>query len=162
MHSYLHSRSECKDCGAPKATWEKRCRECQSVRDAAEKGVILHLAKSSPGPAITDGGSKIYLYAIAVIADKKGPVKFGVSINPHKRLVEVQTGCPFQLTILAYLEGSRVMEGLVHQYLQSSRMHGEWFRRDEETEFIIELIRIGNRNGLLDVIRGRRRKARVA
>lgn len=64
--------------------------------------------------------------------------KIGVSKNPSKRLKQIQTGCPFKVSILAYVEHlGRDSEKEMHKRYKGDRMQGEWFRINDEIRSII-------------------------
>lgn len=53
--------------------------------------------------------------------------KIGFSNNPEKRLKEVQTGCPFELTIHKVVKGDIQMERTFHKIYKEYKSNGEWF-----------------------------------
>ena len=59
-----------------------------------------------------------------------GAIKIGYSINPEKRLRELQTGYPDTLIILLMIPGSEASESALHRQFEASRLNGEWFRPD--------------------------------
>lgn len=58
--------------------------------------------------------------------------KIGVASDPHKRLKQLQTGCPDELTLHYYVEVADdkrfMMEKRIHHELAHKRIRGEWFR----------------------------------
>lgn len=69
-----------------------------------------------------------YIYVIGT--DKK-PYKIGFSNNPKRRLKDLQTGHPNQLTI-HYIEAIpkdqvKSIEKSIHEVLRPHREKGEWF-----------------------------------
>ena len=58
-----------------------------------------------------------------------GAVKIGRSSNPEKRLLELQTGSPHRLRLLASFEGRGDAELMLHQSVDRFRLKikGEWF-----------------------------------
>lgn len=59
-------------------------------------------------------------------------VKIGVSNNPFDRIVGVQTGSPYKLYLVAYIEcidraSAEKLERLLHQHYAAKRSEGEWF-----------------------------------
>lgn len=58
---------------------------------------------------------------------ERGIVKIGHSINPQKRLMELKTGNPFQLEVLAVIEGDDKKERELHEKFKDLRLAGEWF-----------------------------------
>lgn len=66
-------------------------------------------------------------------------VKVGWAKDPTKRLGELQTGCPFRLTLAATTPGSMADEFSLHRRFAALRIRpdGEWFHlRDELAEFL--------------------------
>lgn len=57
-------------------------------------------------------------------------VKIGSSRNVRRRIRHFSTGLPGPLYVLAIHPGSKAEELALHRQLQSSRVHGEWFRAD--------------------------------
>jgi hypothetical protein len=73
-----------------------------------------------------------YIYLIE--AEGAGAVKVGIADNPHGRLKDLQTGCPFKLTLRHYWqlcasEADR-WEKELHKSMEKYRVRGEWFRVD--------------------------------
>lgn len=57
----------------------------------------------------------------------------------NSRVQSIQTGCPFKLSVLYLLKGSRTLEKVLHGKLKAHRMHSqEWFKLNDETVAIIE------------------------
>lgn len=86
-------------------------------------------------------GSYIY-----VIGREEGPVKVGISDNPGARVLGLQTGCPFQLALLATFHFDDRMEAfreeqMFHRCYEEKRLIGEWF--DIEAEYAIEGVQTG-------------------
>lgn len=73
-------------------------------------------------------------------------VKVGICTgDPYARLSSLQTGCPFELRVLAHRPGTHREEAAVHALLESSRVRGEWFRR---TPALDALCRVPTRRSL--------------
>jgi Meiotically up-regulated gene 113 len=45
----------------------------------------------------------------------------------HERVKDLQTGCPWKLTVLAVTEGTKCDEKGLHQRFRELHMRGEWF-----------------------------------
>ena len=59
----------------------------------------------------------------------RGLCKIGFSMSPMKRMETLQTGCPFELSMLARFENrGRSFERLLHERAQPYHERGEWFR----------------------------------
>ncbi len=67
-----------------------------------------------------------------------GPIKIGSSVNVEARVVAMQTGCPFELRVLATMPGGLLEERAMHSRFCALRGAGEWFRPGPE---LIEVIR---------------------
>lgn len=74
-----------------------------------------------------------------VIGNKSKDVcKIGISTNPDKRLKQLQTGCPYKLSILAIVKGMDYeSERNLHKRYSEYRINGEWFRIRGEIKKLI-------------------------
>src|SRR4051812_30367856 len=71
-----------------------------------------------------------YIYFIQ--AGTNGPIKIGRSINPNKRMKQLQDYNPFELHLIQCLvDGNIQKEAALHMHFASARMRGEWFRPTE-------------------------------
>lgn len=86
-----------------------------------------------------------YIYLIGSL--KYGFVKIGYSKNPHKRLKEIQVGCPFEVNILSVAKGNMLKEKLIHKKYSKYKSFGEWFFIKGEVELMVkkEMDRISNK-----------------
>lgn len=67
-----------------------------------------------------------YIYFIQ--AEPDGPIKIGTTTaNPHFRMKNLQTGCPWTVKLLGAIEGSASQEKQIHAVLSYFRTQGEWF-----------------------------------
>jgi hypothetical protein len=71
-------------------------------------------------------------YVYFVQAEHGGPVKIGFSLDPQKRLIDLQATSPYSLRIIGTIrrktvEGGRWLEAMYHRTFALSRLHGEWF-----------------------------------
>lgn len=89
------------------------------------------------GPHKFDYRGRGFVYVV----ECRGYVKFGVSNNAKRRLNLLQTGCPFQLTLLASFERKRPYKTEERLHLKLHRYHvrGEWF--DVPTEVMGAVIK---------------------
>lgn len=79
------------------------------------------------------------IYAIAALGTEF--VKFGyASRDPSDRLESMQTGCPFELRLIAYCQGDRNTEAAIHARLIKAKafVRGEWFMMCEETAQVLK------------------------
>jgi hypothetical protein len=66
------------------------------------------------------------------IGAENGLVKIGWAVSPGLRLASLQTGSPLRLRLLASKPGSRTDESDLHRRFAHLRVHGEWFKPDDE------------------------------
>lgn len=64
----------------------------------------------------------------AVHQDEGALWKFGVAVDPEKRLGGLQVGNPHPLTLYAHAPATMKLEQAVHYLLRRDRVSGEWFR----------------------------------
>ena len=86
------------------------------------------------------------IYAIRAVGTPF--VKLGVSVGiGHKmqRIATLQTGCPFELVLIAQADWPNIEERRIHSRLKRLGLHarGEWFKDEGETNVIIDLLRDG-------------------
>lgn len=62
-----------------------------------------------------------------IATQDRASCKIGVAKNPGKRLLELQTGNPQRLELIATSPGGTREEGLLHRALDGFWHHGEWF-----------------------------------
>ena len=65
-------------------------------------------------------------------------VKIGKAVDVPARLRMLQTGSPFPLRLLALAPGGVARERALHETFAGSRTIGEWFRRSDELDSVIE------------------------
>lgn len=88
---------------------------------------------SSP-PVTTDRysppetGDRVYF----IRAQNSGLIKIGHSIQPEKRLKQLQTGSGDHLEILSTIPGGSSKEAALHRQFASLNHRGEWFEPDPE------------------------------
>lgn len=83
---------------------------------------------------------------VYVIGNKSGGFcKIGFTRNVHKRIVEIQIGCPLPLEIFCVVYGTMKTEQLLHKKYKDYRLNGEWFKYEgllkeniEKTESVIQ------------------------
>ena len=73
-------------------------------------------------------GKDGFVYVIHAVGTSR--VKVGYSADPEKRLLELQTGSPFPLSLVGRREGDRSLERAVHDRLRDHLQIGEWFDID--------------------------------
>ena len=76
----------------------------------------------------------------------EGFCKIGYSSEPRKRVLGIQSNCPFEVRLLVAIVGGRTKERELHERFKDYKSRGEWFRFEGELqEFVEDLIREGNR-----------------
>lgn len=86
-----------------------------------------------------DGESQItngYVYFIEALGI--GHIKIGWSINPLKRLAQLQTGSAARLQLLGYIPGKKPFEQKLHKDFAHLCHHDEWFHGTEELRSYIQ------------------------
>lgn len=69
-----------------------------------------------------------FVYFIGIGAPYVTHVKIGFTAkDPIARMANLQTGCPFKMTMLGYVFGSTGYEQELHRVLEDDRCEGEWF-----------------------------------
>ena len=69
--------------------------------------------------------------------DEMNSVKIGISYNVSERLSQIQMCAPQTISCAGVMPGNLLMESEIHDKFSHLRIHGEWFRLDEElSEFI--------------------------
>lgn len=59
-----------------------------------------------------------------------GPIKIGYSVDPDRRLPQLQTGNPRGLILRHIIPGDRSVEHQLHTRFEPARIRGEWFGRE--------------------------------
>lgn len=60
---------------------------------------------------------------------ERGPIKIGIASTPHRRIKDIQTGCPHKLRIWAMVPGTQNDEAKLHKQFANDKLKGEWFKR---------------------------------
>lgn len=58
---------------------------------------------------------------------ERGPIKIGMANEVGRRIIELQTACPYDLELLGVLPGGRSVELFFHMRFSKMRTRGEWF-----------------------------------
>ena len=67
-----------------------------------------------------------YIYFIQ--ARDNGPIKIGFTgDDPRKRMVKIQSDCPWPVQLLGAIEGTVSQEKQIHLLLSRYKAQGEWF-----------------------------------
>ena len=67
----------------------------------------------------------------------EGRIKIGYSVEPTKRLKQLQTGSSTRLHLLTVVPGDRSDETVIHTRLRRFRGEGEWFAPEPEVFAVI-------------------------
>ncbi len=86
--------------------------------------------------AKADASQKRLIYFVQ--AGVGGPIKIGITSDLENRLAGLKTSCPYPLSVIGTVQGTRSDERLLHLCLTCSRMTGEWF---EPTPKVLALIK---------------------
>lgn len=83
---------------------------------------------------ICNHNSKVYF--IGNVVERK--LKIGFSDDPFGRRDQLQTGCPFKLSVYGTIPGDKSTESKLHERFKYLRQSGEWFYlSDELWEFVM-------------------------
>lgn len=66
-------------------------------------------------------------------------IKIGRSNNIEKRLKTMQSISPYKIVLLSAITAHKSFEYYLHQKLNSSRSHGEWFNADDKVLSVIDI-----------------------
>ena len=103
------------------------------------------LRTNRPKPKPTPNNPPCVYFAVAEGAPF---VKIGWAKNPAVRLGELQTACPFRLTLAAFVPGTVADERACHRRFAALRVrpNGEWFRLEGELAAYIKTLATGERH----------------
>ena len=97
------------------------------------------------------------IYAI-VTKEEPRYVKFGVSIDPDKRLRIMAGNCPLFMDCVGSVRGTYKEEALLLRALRDHHIHGEWFRGEDAAKVAADMIHDGDVKGLGRLISEQLRK----
>ena len=69
-----------------------------------------------------------------------GVIKIGISINPEKRLRNLQSSSPTKLKLRAVLANKANWEAPLHQKFADHNSHDEWFFPNAEIENFLSIL----------------------
>lgn len=75
-------------------------------------------------------------------------IKFGWAKDVDARRLQLQTGCPQKIEVLAAVEWPRSYEKAIHAMHERSKTHGEWFEANDAT---METVRQMRKNAAEEV-----------
>ena len=77
-----------------------------------------------------------YIYFMQI--EPLGPIKIGISNNPHKRLYHINTSSPYPVKLLYFTPGNMNDEKSIHRNFIEYRIRNEWFHPHESIFKMIE------------------------
>lgn len=77
-------------------------------------------------------------YVYFILDRDLGVVKVGYSKDPDKRLLSLQTGNSSELELVHRISGTKRDEAVYHAEFAHLRLHGEWFRCEENLAELLE------------------------
>lgn len=69
---------------------------------------------------------------VYAIRASTGQVKFGTTKDLRRRFTDLQAASPVRLDVVAWFDGNRDVEAVIHHEFSSARCHGEWFQATTE------------------------------
>ena len=83
------------------------------------------------------------IYAIRAVGTQYVKIGYTDHWDAKVRLDTLQTGCPYDLELVAFGLGSKASEKRLHRYLTIARRHhkGEWFKWSQEVERVVAWIK---------------------
>lgn len=80
-------------------------------------------------------------YVYAILAGRPiNAVKIGVSVDPRRRLNDLQIASPVELRLLCQFDGTTGIEKSLHGIFASYHSHGEWFRYEGAVAEFVRLM----------------------
>jgi hypothetical protein len=79
------------------------------------------------------------IYVLRVQNQRKGFLKIGTTETPARRMRDIQTNCPFDLSLVSLRPGTIKEEREIHRKLREYKTRGEWF---EDTKEVREFLNI--------------------
>lgn len=75
---------------------------------------------------------EVFLYFIRHGRKKKAPIKIGITLDPERRLSELQIGTPTELVLVAAVpvgteKMAKHIESSFHRAFKHQHLRGEWF-----------------------------------
>jgi hypothetical protein len=74
-------------------------------------------------------------------------VKIGKTCSPKQRFINIQSGCPFELTLWMTIRTPKAdeIERVLHQKLKHCRTRGEWFSPSEsDLDYLLDFFSMTN------------------
>lgn len=99
---------------------------------------VVQIGSRESGSNNKDYEEKLVVYFIR-ISNKF--IKIGYSVDPQKRLKELQTGSPTKLHLQHVIPGCTKTEAGLHEMFSHIKAKGEWFKYTEEMKWFIRTLR---------------------
>ena len=96
--------------------------------------------------------SKINCIYAFVTKSEPQYVKFGVSVNPDKRLRSIAGCCPHRITCVGYVQGTYAEEARLLDALHEHHLHGEWFLHEGAAKAAADMIHDGDIKALNHIV----------
>lgn len=94
------------------------------------KVALMTMGDPLPGPKALSEIGWVYFTSTDEVLDF--PIKIGFSlIDPTLRILGLQTGNPYRLSLLASFRATLSAERAIHRDFARWRLEGEWFRRND-------------------------------
>lgn len=81
------------------------------------------------------------IYALWAKGTNYVKIGFTADYRAEKRLIQLQPGCPFELQVLAFADGSKKDEGEFHRLLADEHVRGEWFKWGPKADRIVKMLK---------------------
>jgi hypothetical protein len=89
-----------------------------------------------PTPKDSYRAAKVKQALYIIQAECGGPIKVGIAQNPQARVIELQTGNPYPLRVIAEFDESANLEKVIHRQFADFRLSGEWFHESALNQII--------------------------
>lgn len=104
--------------------------------------------------AIAVGQSAGFIYAM-----RAGEfIKFGWAKDVEARRLQLQTGCPQKIEVIAAAQWPRELESAIHRKLQDSSSCGEWFQFGPDADAVVAMMQDDDFSGLEEFIQEKKYK----
>lgn len=85
------------------------------------------------------------IYFVEAVGLKCFKVGFTEESRIYQRLMQLQSGCPVPLRLVAVLEGGKDIESRLHRRFRSSQRFLEWFDWSKDLDYVIRYAQRGGR-----------------
>lgn len=114
-----------------------RQRDVKPAQDSAEEAWQRWKIKDAQRDHIAENAKRGF-WVYFIYAEAADAVKIGFTgVSVETRMAAIQMHCPVKLTIIGKISGAKHLEDLLHRKFDRHRLHGEWFRLDDEIKAFI-------------------------